>query len=52
VNYRYDDDGSLILDCRLPAEAGAKIVKALEIALEQLPKDPPPDVPAGTSAGS
>jgi hypothetical protein len=48
VNYRYDDDGSLILDCRLPAEAGAKIVKALEIALEQLPADPPPDVPAGT----
>ena len=48
VSYRYDDDGSLILDCRLPAEAGAKIVKALEIALEQLPKDPPPDVPAGT----
>ena len=48
MNYRYDDDGSLILDCRLPAEAGAKIVKALEIALEQLPQDPPPDVPAGT----
>ena len=48
VNYRYDDDGSLILDCRLPAEAGAKIVKALEMALEQLPQDPPPDVPAGT----
>ena len=49
VSYRYDDDGSLILDCRLPAEAGAKIVKALEIALEQLPQDPPTDVPAGTS---
>ena len=48
VSYRYDDDGSLILDCRLPAEAGAKIVKALEIALEQLPEDPPRDVPAGT----
>ena len=48
VSYRYDDDGSLVLDCRLPAEAGAKIVKALEIALEQLAPEPPPDVPAGT----
>jgi hypothetical protein len=40
VSFRYDDDGSLILDCRLPAEAGAKIMKALDIAVE--------DVPAGT----
>ncbi len=41
VNYRYDDDGSLILNCRLPAEAGARIVKALELALgtsAELPK--------------
>ena len=49
VNYRYDDDGSLILNCRLPAEAGARIVKALELALEELPAEPPEDVPAGTS---
>src|SRR5678815_1278626 len=28
VSYRYDDDGSLIVTCRLPAEAGAQILKA------------------------
>ena len=44
VSFRYDDDGSLILNCRLPAEAGARMVKALELAVEELP--PPPDVPA------
>jgi Domain of unknown function (DUF222)/HNH endonuclease len=48
VSFRYDDDGSLILSCRLPAEAGARLMKALELAVEQLPIDPPNDVPAGT----
>jgi hypothetical protein len=46
VSYRYDDDGSLIIHCRLPAEAGALVLKALELAVEELPAD---DVPAGTS---
>jgi len=41
VCHRYDDDGSLILNCQLPAEAGARIMRALELAIE--------DVPAGTS---
>ena len=41
VSFRYDDDGSLVLTCRLPAEAGALIMKALDVAVE--------DVPAGTS---
>jgi hypothetical protein len=41
VSFRYDDDGSLILHCRLPGEAGARVKKALDLALE--------DVPAGTS---
>jgi hypothetical protein len=45
INFRYDDDGSLVLNCRLPAEAGARIMKALDLAVEELPKD----VPAGTS---
>ena len=40
VMFRHDDDGSLILNCRLPAEAGARVMKALDIAVE--------DVPAGT----
>ena len=47
VSFRYDDDGSLVLTCRLPAEAGARVMKALELAVEELPRN---DVPAGTSA--
>ena len=50
VSLRYDDDGSLILNCRLPAEAGARILKALELAVGELPEVPPKDVPAGTLA--
>jgi len=50
VSWRYDDDGSIVLNCRLPAEAGARLVKALELAVEELPKDSPSDVPAGTSS--
>ena len=46
VMYRYDDDGSLVLNCRLPAEIGARVLKALEIAVDELPK--PERVPAGT----
>jgi uncharacterized protein DUF222 len=49
VSFRYDDDGSLILNCRLPAEAGAKVMKALELAVDALPKAARSDVPAGTS---
>ena len=45
VSFRYDDDGSLVLDCRLPAEIGARVMKALDLAVEELPKG----VPAGTS---
>src|SRR5688572_1218228 len=33
VSFRYDDDGSLVLKCRLPAEAGARIMKALDLAV-------------------
>jgi hypothetical protein len=41
LSYRWDDDGSLVMTCRLPAEDGARLVKALDLAVE--------DVPAGTS---
>ena len=44
--YRYDDDGSLILNAQLPAEIGALVLKALGAAVEELPKT---DVPAGRS---
>ena len=41
VSFRHDDDGSLVLDCRLPAEAGARIMKALDIAVGELPPKEP-----------
>jgi hypothetical protein len=47
VSFRYDDDGSLVLTCHLPAEAGALVMKALDVAVEGLPVYE--DVPAGTS---
>jgi hypothetical protein len=50
VSIRYDDDGSLILQCSLPAETGALVLKALELAVEKLPADLTVDVPAGTPA--
>ena len=45
VSFRHADDGSLILDCRLPAEAGARFMKALDVAVEEVPKN----ASAGTS---
>jgi hypothetical protein len=47
ISFRYGDDGSLILTCHLPAEAGALIMKALDVAVAGLPVYE--DVPAGTS---
>jgi hypothetical protein len=41
VSMRHDDDGSMVLHCRLPAELGARLLKALDVAVD--------DVPAGTS---
>lgn len=37
LHYWYDDDGSLVLKARLPALAGAVLVKALEAALPEMP---------------
>ena len=45
VSFRYDDDGSLILTCHLPAEAGALVMKALDVSIEGIPIDT--SVPAG-----
>lgn len=36
VRYRWDDDGTLVLHARLPAEQGALVLKALEAAAEAL----------------
>jgi hypothetical protein len=54
VSYFFDDDGSLVLKARLPAETGMIVLKALEAAKSELPLPPedcevPFDVPAGTS---
>jgi hypothetical protein len=42
VSIRHDDDGSMVLHIRLPAESGARLLKAIDAAVD--------DVPAGTSA--
>ena len=45
----HDDDGSLVLNCRLPAEAGEILLKALDLAVDQLPTgNLTVGVPAGT----
>ena len=49
VMFRHDDDGSLILTCRLTAETGARVMKAIDVALRELPPPPKSGVPAGTS---
>jgi hypothetical protein len=36
-SYLWDDDGSLVIKARLPAEAGALVMKALEAAMEEVP---------------
>ncbi len=40
LTYAYEDDGSLSMRVRLPAEAGAIVLRALEAALQELPPDP------------
>jgi hypothetical protein len=47
LSYHFDDDGSLVVKARLPAEVGALLIKALTAAVDEIPT---PDVPAGTSA--
>lgn len=46
LTYFYDDDGSLVLRGRLPAEVGVLLLKALDAAVEKIPAA---DVPAETS---
>ena len=59
LTYYFDHDGSLVLKARLPAESGALLLKALDVALQDVPwasptvdpDDAPSDVPAGTPPG-
>jgi hypothetical protein len=46
VNLSYDDDGSVLLNCRLPAEIGELVLKALDLIVHEMPFME--DVPAGT----
>lgn len=41
LRYRWDEDGSLILNASLPAEIGALVLKALEAAVEESPTPKP-----------
>ena len=41
VMWRFDDDGSVVLTCRLPAETGAQMLKAIDVALEHVPAGTP-----------
>jgi len=49
LSWYHDEDGSLVLKARLTAEAGAALVKALEVAVESMPIPRPADVSAETS---
>jgi hypothetical protein len=37
LSYHYEEDGSLVIKARIPALSGAVVVKALEVAMAQLP---------------
>ena len=39
LNYRWDDDGSLIFDGRLPGDVGAMLLKALESAVDHADRE-------------
>jgi len=41
LSYHFDDDGSLILKARLPAEAGAVFMRALETSVEEVRSNEP-----------
>ena len=43
VRYRWDDDGSLILQARLPADVGALILKAVDAAIPETSSPERPD---------
>ena len=43
VRYHWDDDGSLVMKARLPADVGALILKALEAAVPETPSPTRPD---------
>jgi Domain of unknown function (DUF222)/HNH endonuclease len=37
MSYWFDEDGSMVMKIQMPAEVGAKVLKAIELGLEQMP---------------
>lgn len=55
LRYHWDEDGSLVLEARLPAEAGTLLLRALEAAEQDLPLPAvqfPRDTPVGIATGA
>ena len=55
LRYYWDADGSFVIKARLPAEEGARVLKALELgveAMEPAPEPEPEERPSGDSAES
>ncbi len=52
LQYFYDQDGSLVIKARLPAQAGALLMKAIDRAAEDLWETEPEAVKADTPAGT
>jgi hypothetical protein len=52
LQYFYDHDGSLIIKARLPAQAGALFMKAIDQAVDDLWETEPEPVEAETPAGT
>jgi Domain of unknown function (DUF222) len=51
LTWTHDDDGSLLLRARLPAEEGALVISALETARDQL-RQPAPDTDTAVAEGA
>lgn len=49
LHYHYDDDGSLVLQARLPADAGAVLLRALDIAIDWPCRNVSAEAPAATT---
>ncbi|HEX6993157.1 MAG TPA: DUF222 domain-containing protein [Gammaproteobacteria bacterium] len=39
VRYRYDDDGTVVIEARVPAKIGAVVIRAIDAAVEVLHRD-------------
>jgi len=45
LRHRYADDGSIVVEARLPAETGILFLKALDAAMPEVPEPESPEVP-------